>query len=165
MTNTFDPRLDVGGFNLFKGEAAGIVVIDPITPNPPFVKNFVLDPSKPFDLKVSWELDGFLVPIWLSALDSSNWNVQVFAESVGPGDEKLIASISEPVGAITNPKTYDVTITVPANALAEGNPGQANVSGIYKLTACIFLNSSLGTPGYDIVGFAEGPTIKIENPV
>ena len=167
MSSNFDPHLAVGNFTLIKGSASNVAVIDPTTPNPPFVKNFVLNRTEDFDVQVTWELEGFLVPIWLSALDDNNnqWSVKVFAESVGPGPEIQIAETTVAVGPIVNPKSYSVTLTVPANTLPESNPGSAQNSGIYKLTACIFLNSILGEPGYDIVGFAEGTTIKIEDPV
>ena len=167
MPGHFDPQMEVNGFNLIKGTAETIVVVDPIAPNPPFVKNLVVDGTKPFDLIVKWELEGYLVPVWLGALGGAGaeWHIEVFAESIGPGPEKRIASKTVAVGPIVNPKTYSETLTVPANTLPEGNPLANDPSGIYKITACIFLNSSFGPPGYDIAGFAEGPRIKIENPV
>ena len=45
------------------------------------------------------------------------------------------------------------------------NPGDPLVSGVYKLVVTVFLDSVFGSPGYDIMGFAEGPVIKMENPV
>lgn len=165
MQGHFDPQLEVNGFNLINGEAETLVIIDPATPNPPFVKNLVVDGTKPFDVKVKWKLDGYLVPVWLSALTSSQWNVELFAESMGPGPEIRIASGTLPVGPIVNPKTYELTLTVPANTLPEGNPAANDPSGIYRLTASIFLNSNLGAPGYDIAGFAEGTIIKVESPL
>lgn len=56
-----------------------------------------------------------------------------------------------------------MTLTVRAGTLPEGDPG-SQVSGIYKLVASVFLNSNLGSPGFDMVGFNEGPIIQIENP-
>ena len=57
---------------------------------------------------------------------------------------------------------YQVKLQVPANALAEGDPG-SNVSGIYKLVVAVFLNSNLGQPGFDMIGFNEGPYIQVED--
>ncbi len=54
---------------------------------------------------------------------------------------------------------------MPPNSLDEENPGNPLVSGVYKLVVTVFLNSVFGSPGYDIMGFAEGPVIKVENPV
>ena len=34
-----------------------------------------------------------------------------------------------------------------------------------KLAVSVFLNSRLGPPGYDLVGFYEGPVIQVENPI
>jgi hypothetical protein len=28
----------------------------------------------------------------------------------------------------------------------------------------VFLNSNLGSPGFDVTGFREGPILKMENP-
>ena len=61
-------------------------------------------------------------------------------------------------------KSYTVDLEVPANTLVEGNPGSRN-AGIYKLVVTAFLNSTLGQPGFDISGFAEGPMIRVEDPL
>jgi hypothetical protein len=156
---TFDPDFGPG---LFHGEFTDIKIIDP-QPTPLNRRNLVIDPTKPFQIEMDWKLEGFFVKPWLAAL-GGNWSIQVFAESVGPGPDVQIGSVSVPVGAITNPRSYKATITVPANTLPEGNPGQPDPSGVYNLVCTCFLNSSLGDPGYDIAGFAEGPTIRVEDP-
>lgn len=157
----FDPQMDP---NLFYGGFTTVQVIDPAVPMPPMVGNRVIDPSKPFSIKVEWELKGFFVPLWLAAL-GGNWVVEAYAESLGPGPEKRIALVNVPVGPAVQPKTYSVTLPVAANELQEHTPGPAGPSGIYRLTISAFLNSTLGAPGYDIAGFADGPTIKAEIPV
>ncbi|HVE97267.1 MAG TPA: hypothetical protein VNA67_09825 [Pseudonocardiaceae bacterium] len=55
-------------------------------------------------------------------------------------------------------------MTVAAGTLEEHEPG-TDRSGIYKLAVAVFLNSSLGTPGFDLTGFREGPMIQAENPI
>ena len=60
-----------------------------------------------------------------------------------------------------NCREYTVTVTVPANTLQEDS---GDVSGIYKLVVSVFLNSNLGSPGFDVTGFREGPILKMENP-
>ena len=60
-----------------------------------------------------------------------------------------------------NCREYTVTVTVPANTLQEDS---GDVSGIYKLVVSVFLNSNLGSPGFDVTGFREGPIIKMEDP-
>ena len=56
-------------------------------------------------------------------------------------------------------------LVVPAGTLSEENPGQNAPSGVYELVVTAFLDSTLGDPGYDIMGFSRGPTIKVESPV
>ncbi len=154
----FDPNIP----GLIEGQVTTFVVTDPAGTFPPFeVGNHVLDPGEAFDVTVKWEVTGLLRPLWLAAL-GGNWNVQVFAESIGGGPEILIGA-DNTVAADPTKSQYDVTFTVPAGTLAEGNPGD-NVSGIYKLVVSVFLNSNLGGPGFDMTGFNEGPIIQVEDP-
>jgi hypothetical protein len=150
--------------SLFIGDFTNVKVVDPAAPPPLMVGNRVIDPSKPFTIEVEWKLSGFFVPLWLAAL-GGNWVVEAYAESIGPGQEKRIAVANVPVGPTVQPKTYAVTLNVPAGTLEEHSEGPAGPSGVYRLTVSAFLNSSLGVPGYDIAGFTEGPIIKCENPV
>ena len=87
----------------------------------------------------------------------------MFAESLGGGPELLLAS-DNTVAADPAVSDYAVELTVPPNALDEGNPG-SQISGIYKLVVSVFLDSRLGAPGFDMTGFNEGPIIQVENPV
>ena len=154
----FDPNIP----GLIEGNVNSVVAIDPALTFPPFeLGNSVLDPSKDFQIAVNWSITGLLRPLWLTAL-GGNWNVQVFAESLGGGPEILLAR-DDSVAADPNVFDYAVTLTVPAGTLPEGNPG-SEVSGIYKLVASVFLDSTLPSPGFDMVGFNEGPIIQIENP-
>lgn len=155
----FDPNIP----GLIEGDITTVVVLDPAGTFPPFeVGNHVLNRNDSFQINVEWKITGLLRPLWLSAL-GGNWNVQVFAESIGGGPEILLAR-DDSVPADPSRSDYAVQLTVPPNALAEGNPG-SNVSGIYKLVVSVFLNSDLGSPGFDMTGFNEGPIIQVENPV
>jgi hypothetical protein len=155
----FDPNIP----NLIGGDVTTVVVIDPAATFPPFeVGNHVLNRNDSFDVRVDWEVTGLLRPLWLAAL-GGNWNVQVFAESIGGGPEILLAR-DDSVAADPNVGNYSVTLTVPPNALDEGDPG-SNTSGIYKLVVSVFLDSTLGQPGFDMTGFNEGPIIQVEDPV
>jgi len=155
----FDPNIP----NLIEGNITTVIVLDPADEFPPFeVGNHVLNPSEPFKVKVAWKITGLLRPLWLSAL-GGNWNVQLFAESFGGGPETLLASDNS-VAALPPTEDYSVTLNVPPNTLDEGNPG-SNVSGIYKLVVSVFLDSTLGPPGFDMTGFSEGPIIQVENPI
>ncbi len=155
----FDPNIP----GLIEGNITTVVVIDPAGTFPPFeVGNHVLNRNDSFQVNVEWTITGLLRPLWLSAL-GGNWNVQVFAESLGGGPEILLAR-DDSVAADPNRSDYAVQLTVPPTALAEGDPG-SNVSGIYKLVVSVFLDSNLGTPGFDMTGFNEGPIIQVEDPV
>ncbi len=159
MLTTFDPDK---GPN-FKGEFTKVKIIDPAFPGQ--VPNLVIDPTRNFDIELEWKIEGFDVPLYLAAL-GGNWDVEVFAESLGPGPELRIAQTTVAAGPPGGTlHTYATTVTVVApSGLLEGNPGPGP-SGVYKLVVTVFLNSNLGAPGFDICGFAEGPVFKVENPI
>jgi len=154
----FDPNIP----GLIGGDVTTVVVIDPASEFPFEVGNHVVNRDDSFQVKVTWEITGLLRPLWLSAL-GGNWNVQLYAESLGGGPEILLASDNS-VAADPSTGSYSVTLNVAPSALDEGNPG-SNVSGIYKLVVSVFLDSTLGSPGFDMTGFNEGPIIQVENPV
>ena len=157
MLTTFDPQR-----TNFHGEFTRVECLDPTTPD--HVPNLVLDPSKPFTIECEWRLTGADVPLYMAALDD-NWIVECFAESLGPGPELRIGTATVPKGSVSGTtRTFSATVNVPAGTLPEGAPS-STVSGIYKLVTAVFLNSSIGAVGYDITGFAEGPVIKVENPI
>lgn len=163
----FDP--DIVGF--IEGSFTSITLTSPAGFPPPAISNLVIDPTQPFEIALKWRLEGPLVPLWLAAL-GGNWSVSAYAESVGPGPEVILRQDSLAVSAGTPipPSPTDVewttTLTVPANVLDEENPGNpAGPSGVYKLASTVFLDSTLGVPGFDIVGFIEGPVIKVESPI
>jgi hypothetical protein len=147
----FDPNIP--GF--IQGEVTRVTVLDPRP-----VGNHVLDPTKPFDVEIEWNVSGPLAPLWLFAL-GGNWDVSVYSESIGAGQEARLGT-NNTVAADPNRLNYSATVTVPAGSLAEHTPG-TNFGGIYKLAVAVFLDSSL-PGGFDMIGFAEGPTIQSENP-
>jgi hypothetical protein len=164
----FDPLIP----GLIEGDVTSVAVTDP----QPFVHglgNRVIDPTKPFELTIEWELFGQLVPLWLAAL-GGDWDVSVYAESLGGGPEVRLGSVAVPASdqlpctvhsSEPNCVKYSAKVTVPPNTLAEHVPG-TDQGGIYKLVVAVFLNSNLlGVPGYDLIGFNEGPIIQAENPV
>ncbi|MGH9838856.1 MAG: hypothetical protein ACREEM_08740 [Blastocatellia bacterium] len=157
--STFDP--DRGAD--FKGEFLVFEVRDPALPT--HQPNLVIDPSQPFDIQLEWRLAGNDVALYIAAL-GGNWDIEVFAESIGPGpDLRIAADNTVPAAPAANLRDYKKTLTVAANTLPEGNPGAGNPSGVFRLVATVFLNAGLGAPGKDIVGFAEGPIIMVEDPV
>jgi hypothetical protein len=169
MTATFDPNIPAGGpaDPHIEGEFTGIVAI---TEQPTLGKsNLVVNGGAPFDIEVSWHVFGNLVPLWLTALsvNTPNWVVTAYAESQGPGDEITLGSVNVPVRGpvFSQDEAYTGKLTVPANTLKEENPGDPSQSGTYKIVVTTFLDSTLGPVGYDMMGYADGPIIKVENPL
>lgn len=159
----FDPNLP----NLITGDITSVVVIDPAsTFGPPFeLANHVVDPTKPFDVDITWELQGAIAKLWIAALEThplnNQWDVSVYAESLGGGPEVRLGTTL--VAPDHNVLAYSARVNVPADTLEEHQPGTA-VGGIYKLVVAVFLDSDLGAPGFDITGYFEGPIIQAENP-
>jgi hypothetical protein len=168
MTDSFDPNIPPGAPTdpAIEGAFTGIVAI---LEQPTLGKsNLVVNRNKPFDIEVSWHVFGNLVPLWLTALSvaSKNWVVTAYAESQGPGDEISLGSVNVPVRgpAFSLDEAYKAKLTVPARTLKEENPGDPTQSGTYKIVVTTFLDSQLGPVGYDMMGYAEGPIIKVEDP-
>jgi hypothetical protein len=169
MTDRFDPNIPPAGPTdpSIEGEFTGIVAI---TEKPTLGKgNLVINRAKDFDIEVSWHVFGNLVPLWLTALSvrSPDWVVTAYAESQGPGDEITLGSVNVPVGGpfFSQDEAYTAKLTVPANTLNEEDPGDPSQSGTYKIVVTTFLNSDLGPVGYDMMGYAAGPIVKVENPL
>jgi hypothetical protein len=168
MTDRFDPNIPPAGPTdpAIEGAFTGIVAI---TEQPTLGKsNLVVNRTKTFDIDVSWHVFGNLVPLWLTALSvsSPNWVVTAYAESQGPGDEVFLGRVDVPVRGplFSQDEAYTAKIKVPAFKLPEENPGDETQSGTYKIVVTTFLDSNLGPVGYDMMGFAEGPIIKVEDP-
>ena len=163
---TFDPNVP-SGFLTITGDFTSTVLVEEVPAIG--VGNLVLDPTREFKIKLDWAIDGNVAELWLSALaiDSPDWIVTAYAESVGPGPEQILVTKNVPVNPLPSanpPFAYSTTLTVPPFSLPEENPGDPLVSGVYKLVVTVFLDSTFGSPGYDIMAFAEGPIIKVEDP-
>jgi hypothetical protein len=164
---------------LITGDFVSIGVVEPGTVFEPTPGNLVINEDDPFRIDLTWKMEGPLTPLWLAALapnppDTNQWSVSAYAESIGPGPELLLAqeNVAVSTAVVTggaNPPVFTWThsLTVnPGSGLLEENPGNpAGPSGVYKLAATVFLNSNLGAPGFDVIGFIEGPVIKVENPL
>jgi hypothetical protein len=170
MTDRFDPNIPPSGNPAdpaIEGEFTGVVAI---TEQPTLGRsNLVVNRDEAFRIDVSWHVFGNLVPLWLTALGvaSPNWVVTAYAESQGPGDEITLGSVLVPVGAgpFSLDEAYSASLTVPPATLNEENPNDPTQSGTYKIVVTTFLDSNLGAVGYDMMGYAEGPIIKVESPL
>ena len=164
MADKFDPNIA----GLISGEFTSVALDEPGGFGEGSPGNLVINEDQPFSINVTWKMEGPLTPLWLAAL-GGNWSVSAYAESVGPGPELILKQDSVPVSsAVVNgtTRTWTHTLVVPAGTLQEENPGNPlGPSGIYRLAVTTFLDSTLGAPGYDIIGFFEGPAIKVENPI
>lgn len=160
----FDPNLEIefppGSGNMIaaaKGDITSVTVLEQPPPTGG-LPNHVINPERAFTVRVNWEVTGVLAPLWLAALEDSDWRVSCFAESMGPGPEIELGTVN--VDADSGQLAYEADIVVnPPSGLTEHLPD----SGVYKLTVTVFLNSNLGEPGYDMIGFAEGPFIQVED--
>jgi hypothetical protein len=162
----FDPNFP----GYIEGAITAVKVVEPgsITEGLP---NRVVDPSKDFTVRVVWNVFGVFTPLWIAALDNP-WVVSVYGESMAAGPERLIGKLNvdkanfapDPTPGHVNGRVYTADVIVPANTLPEGDP-DSQISGIYKLVTSVFLDSTLGTPGFDMIGFSEGPFVQVENPI
>ena len=147
----------------------GAVTSVAVQETPPYgFPNRVVDPTEDFTIHVEWEVFGHFTPLWINALNDP-WTVTVYAESIGAGPEAPIGTATVAKADFTptaqpNGRKYVADVTVTAGTLLEGNPGSQE-SGNYKLTTTVFLDSTLGEPGFDMIGFYEGPYLQVESPV
>ncbi len=139
-----------------EGEFTYVELIDPAKPGN---GARVFNPNQPIEIAMEWELHN--AALWLANSATGTWDIEVFAESIGPGPELRIAAGSVPVGNPTD-TSWSFTATVTPGTLVEGNPGSGNPSGVYKLVLTAFLNGNVN--GFDVCGFAEGPVFKVEDP-
>lgn len=159
----FDPLLPA---KLIEGNFRSVKVNEPGNFG---LSNLIVDPTKEFTIEATWEFKGPLTKLWLAAL-ADDWVVTAYAESVGTGPDRLLKQRPLAVASAAvdpndpNHRTWTAKLVVPAGSLPEENPGVADPSGVYELVVTAFLNSTLGEPGYDIIGFGRGPTIKAESP-
>lgn len=154
----FDPNIP----GLISGDITTVIVRDPANTFPGFeVGNHVIDSDEDFEVRVRWEIDGLLATLWLKALEDADWNVSVYAESMGAGNEIRLGTETVAVDPLDH--TYQATIEVNGGQLQEHAPG-TDFGGVYKLVVAVFLNSDLGAPGFDMTGFSEGPYIQVEDP-
>jgi hypothetical protein len=117
--------------------------------------DLVIDDDHGFTVTVTWEV----APAATAILLTGTWTVRVYAESVGPGPEKLIGLATV---AANGGKSYSTALTVPAHALPS-NADPAAASGVYHPVVVLSYETNLGGKT-QITGFGEGPTFMIRTP-
>jgi hypothetical protein len=138
MLSQFDPEIA----NLFRGEITAVEVNDPAILG--HVPNLVLNPNRPFEVRVDWTLTGSEVPVYLKALEDSDWIVTVYAESMGPGPEVKLGEGTEPNGftVSTSPTPAFSWSHTLRSAIEAAEPGPADdlvdavVTGAFRLRPC-----------------------------
>jgi len=164
MAQNFDPNIA----NQIEGQVTGLTVLDPASTFIGELGNLVVRPDQDFQVKIDWEVFQQLSSLWVLGLGAlgASWDVRVYAESVGPGDEIQIGQATVPTSAsiacsVNGPPClgFTATVNVQAGTLQEDVAGQA---GVYKLVGTVFLNSAIGP--FDMSGYQEGPIIRVENP-
>jgi hypothetical protein len=120
----------------------------------------VLDSGLPFSVHVSW-----VVPPPINSIIGGSFRVRVFAESIGPGQEKQIGAVVPLplVPAVPGQTTYDIHVDVAAGELqGEGELfGGVPVSGMYKLV-CVLQH--MNPTANECCGHGEGPMIQLRTP-
>jgi hypothetical protein len=113
---------------LISGDVTTVLVIEQGFAALGFGGNHVVDRSQPFQVQVDWEVQGPLGPLWLAAL-GGNWDVSVYAESPGGGNEIRLGTDNSVLA--TSGTSYSVTVNVPPFLLEE----QAAAARAATLTA------------------------------
>ncbi len=141
-----DPNFD--GLPALDGAVTAVAIIDH-DGNP----NRVIDDQFPFDVTIDWTV----TPPATAALLDGNWTVKAYAESMGPGPEKLIGTKVVPANG---GQAYSAKITVPAGTLKADVPPD---SGVYKLVVVLTYRTALNKLTV-MAAFHEGPTFMLREP-
>lgn len=110
--------------------------------------NNVLDRNLSFSIHAEWQVTGAL-----TSMLGGTWYVRAYAESMGPGPDYDLGTVTEPVNP-TPGATYVDHVAVAANTLNEG---------VYKLVLVITHRNTSGIET-EAAGFAEGPLFQIREP-
>ncbi len=107
----------------------------------------VLDSGEAFNVSVRFEIPPPVIPTL-----GGSFRIRVYAESVGPGEEKQIGATA--LVPVTGAAAYTTVINVPGGTLAgEGAAaGGVIVSGVYKLVAVL---QHLNPGANEVSGYAE----------
>lgn len=112
----------------------------------------VIRMQDPWQVNVSWHLDGFL-----ASMLAGEWILTLYMESIGPQAEFVVPvplHIPFSAGVVAgNPTTlqYNKVISVPANTPAD--------EGVYKLAVVLTCKTPAGTPG-PFAGFVQAPLLQ-----
>jgi hypothetical protein len=110
----------------------------------------------PFTVNVSWT-----VPAPYVCFLDGTFRLRVFAESLGPGPEVLLAEKNVP--AICGAASYVNEPVLVTTVLPGEGTGTPEVSGVYKIVVVLQYINSAGAH-QPISGFATSSAVQIRNP-
>lgn len=132
------------------GDIDAAVLVDNSPP-----PNNIVDAGKAFQVKASWRVE----PAVVATVLDGTWTVDLYAESIGPGDEIKVGTVDVPATGATS---YAGTINVPVGTLKAESAPPPN-SGVYKLAEVLTYRNSLGVKT-EIAAFSEGPMVLLREP-
>jgi hypothetical protein len=162
----FDPQIVIGSTVVVQGSFTNVNVWQP--PGfPGDVSNLVIDRNMVFYIDLAWQLNGVLgnVNSQLNDIDNKSWDVQVYAEKMGPGSDLRIYNRTL-TGAIATvsvlPALWKHQCVIPAGTLPPNDPAFPNQSGLFRLCIVVYANTTV--PGcHDIIGYNSGPMILVRS--
>lgn len=154
MASAFEPDLTgtiVAG--LFHGHMNSVVTTDPHGRTP----TSVISMQDDWHLVVEWEFHGLLIQ---GGLLSGKWRVQAVLESIGPGEERVVADrfVDIATGGVATPfgRKYTETFFIGPNVPATPGP--------YWLATIVTSEGISGIPG-PFAGYFESPTLMFHRGV
>ena len=143
---------DDSGNAFLHGTGPTTTVIDPDgTPNN------ILQEDIGGSVRVEWGFSG----AGRFFLNATVFTVSLYAESIGPGPERLVGTVPVLGSSHTGGPTFNYSrdIAIQANSLPANGPG---ISGVYRLT--VVIANSIGGVRDQLAGFVEGPVIEMRSP-
>lgn len=119
--------------------------------------NLVIDDENDFLVDVAWEVTP---PVTAAVLDGA-WDVDLYAESVGPGPDLLVASEKEPATGATT-YSHRFIVKPPYGGMTSKDTPPPD-SGIYQLSVALTYRNKAGIR-LEIAGFYEGQTVMLREP-
>jgi hypothetical protein len=134
---------------------AEITVKDPAGITPP---STIIQTDDAWQVEVKWEIDGAIAPFI-----GGEWEVSVFVEAIGPGEEKQVGTTKNVplsnAAPLPLPRQYTTAVDVPA---FDPNAGVGLDKGAYRLVTLVNFKH-LGVP-LEMAAFVEGPILQVYEP-
>lgn len=119
--------------------------------------NTVLEINQDWSVIVTWDLFGPSADL----LTTLPWHVQLIVESMGSGQENMLAAVTVGGGSVTpiaGGYRYEVKIKVPAKNPADPQH-TIQTEGVYKLVTVVTHDHVSGKKDR-VAGFREGPMVQ-----